>query len=185
MTDEYVPPAARPRFDDAPREERYTLEEARRRLAKDECLMHGHDTDQLVDPSSGEIVGLLCSRCARSWKVTPVREGADEQLAADLEELLTAARERLPIGRLRKALHVGLGPINVGVTGEPPREAELEERCRCPLYRPAPPPKPEQQGPPFAARGFPPPREVEAICFLEPGHHGSHRSEAGHIWSGQ
>lgn len=71
---------------------------------------------------------------------------------------------------------------NFGIDPETGGEAAMT--CGAPLYRPEPPPRAwAAEGPPFKAQGSQPPREIEATCFLEAGHHGSHRSDKGHIWS--
>lgn len=54
------------------------------------------------------------------------------------------------------------------------REEEIDPRCGAPLYKI---PAEAAPGPGVAAR------KIEAVCFLQQGHHGSHRSDRGHIWS--
>lgn len=49
-------------------EPRYTLAQARQRLAEDECAEHGHDYD-IVTSDAGP-VAIDCSRCGRRWDYT-------------------------------------------------------------------------------------------------------------------
>jgi hypothetical protein len=51
-------------------EVRYTLTEARQVFAKQECMRSGHDYDHIMQ-GDGELQKLVCSRCGRSWTVTP------------------------------------------------------------------------------------------------------------------
>lgn len=60
--------------------ERYTLEEARVEMARQECAVHGHDFDVIEEFGAGP-VALICSRgCGESWPVSravfEVRAGA-------------------------------------------------------------------------------------------------------------
>ena len=50
-------------------ERRYTLAEARRELAAQECGRYGHDYQIMVQKD--EPVALECSRCGRGWPVGP------------------------------------------------------------------------------------------------------------------
>lgn len=49
-------------------EERYTLTEVTREIARRECQMHGHDYDVVVSHGRGP-VELRCLRCGESWRV--------------------------------------------------------------------------------------------------------------------
>lgn len=49
-------------------EQRYTLNEARRELAKAECTVHGHDWDVVQQFGEGPIA-IVCSRCGKSHRV--------------------------------------------------------------------------------------------------------------------
>jgi hypothetical protein len=50
-------------------EQRYTLEEAKLELAREECALYGHDFDVIAN--AGNIpLAVVCSRCDHpSWKV--------------------------------------------------------------------------------------------------------------------
>lgn len=68
-------------------EERYTLEEARAELARQDCGVYGHDFDVIATyASDGGPSDIVCSRCSRSWTVAPrsvfeVRDGAVQTVA--------------------------------------------------------------------------------------------------------
>lgn len=51
--------------------QRYTLDEARRELARRECAMHGHDVETILIVQTGQPRLLLCARCGQSWDVAP------------------------------------------------------------------------------------------------------------------
>lgn len=50
-------------------EPRYTLDEARRELARRECGYHGHDYETTVRPNH-EPVTFFCNRCGKTWGAT-------------------------------------------------------------------------------------------------------------------
>lgn len=49
-------------------ERRYTLDEAKRELAKQSCRLHGHDF-QVEVRAGGDPERILCERCGRVWPV--------------------------------------------------------------------------------------------------------------------
>lgn len=49
-------------------EPRYTLAEAREKLAEAECGAHGHSFDHVL-LASGDLQLVLCSTCQRTWDV--------------------------------------------------------------------------------------------------------------------
>lgn len=50
----------------------YTLDEARWRLAEQECSMHGHSWD--VVSMGGIPRSIVCDRCRRTYAVVPVSD---------------------------------------------------------------------------------------------------------------
>ena len=57
-----------------PEEPRYTLEEAARLLARQECDEHGHDLDQtLIRDATGTVhaVVVACARCRATFTEDP------------------------------------------------------------------------------------------------------------------
>lgn len=65
-------------------EERYTLEEARAELAREDCQVYGHDF--VVIATSDGPSDVVCSRCSQSWTLAPrsvfeVRDGAVQTVA--------------------------------------------------------------------------------------------------------
>lgn len=69
-----------------PPEPTYTLDEAKRELARRECALQGHDFDVVVDLN--EPARFYCSRCGTSWAVQQPTTTTDD-------ELLEAARAAL------------------------------------------------------------------------------------------
>lgn len=59
-------------------EPRYTLNEARLELAKEECRRRGHVFNVLIS-SSGDPERITCDRCGRSWPAgtPPTNKQAD------------------------------------------------------------------------------------------------------------
>ena len=55
---------------------RYTLDEARRELARRECAADGHAWD-VVTGSGARPILLFCDRCHRSWSVGQEKSGED------------------------------------------------------------------------------------------------------------
>lgn len=77
-------------------EQRFTLEEARQELARQDCLADGHDFDVVATfASDGAPAYVTCSRCARSWAV------GSRDPAAAIEVVLSCeadgCEERLPV----------------------------------------------------------------------------------------
>lgn len=61
--------------EDVPLPDRYTLEEARKELARQDCLVHGHDYEVIATYSSdGGPSDVICSRCGRAWAVAPAAD---------------------------------------------------------------------------------------------------------------
>lgn len=57
--------------------QRYTLEEAKRLLDRQECAQFGHDFNVIVIATScGAPVHISCNRCYEAWGVVPWREDA-------------------------------------------------------------------------------------------------------------
>lgn len=54
-------------------EERYTLEEARLELARQECMMHGHQFSVVSVIGLGPSL-LKCDRCGDSWTINNPQE---------------------------------------------------------------------------------------------------------------
>jgi hypothetical protein len=52
-------------------EKRYTLAEARREIARRECVGRGHDTKVICNGLSTEPIRIVCGRCGDSWAVQP------------------------------------------------------------------------------------------------------------------
>jgi hypothetical protein len=50
-------------------ERRYTLEEAKRELNREECHRYGHRYEVTLIHGKNEPTGLYCERCGRMWKV--------------------------------------------------------------------------------------------------------------------
>lgn len=59
-------------------EQRYSLDEARRILAREVCALHGHSWDIIETDAGPE--AILCSNCGVSYKIvlvyTPQNEGS-------------------------------------------------------------------------------------------------------------
>lgn len=55
-------------------EERFTLAEAKKILAEEECRWRGHSTSQIVN-GLGEILGLVCDTCGAEWRVERIERG--------------------------------------------------------------------------------------------------------------
>jgi hypothetical protein len=51
------------------REKRYTLDEARVELRRQECLIEGHDYDVMRIYGRNEPAFVRCTRCGMSWDV--------------------------------------------------------------------------------------------------------------------
>lgn len=49
--------------------ERFTLEEARLELAKQECSRYGHSYDVVVSMGSDGPTTIQCDRCGKAWDV--------------------------------------------------------------------------------------------------------------------
>jgi hypothetical protein len=50
-------------------EPKYTLDEARAEIARQECEMAGHLFDVLTSFGHGNPTEVVCARCGRSWHV--------------------------------------------------------------------------------------------------------------------
>lgn len=68
--------------------QRYTLEEARAELARQDCRVYGHDFDVIATYSSdGGPSDVVCSRCSQAWTLAPrssvfeVLDGAMQTIA--------------------------------------------------------------------------------------------------------
>jgi ribosomal protein S27AE len=56
-------------------EQRYTMEEAKLKLAKEECDRFGHSFDVVVEMGSADPTRIFCSRCGRGWTVVTKANG--------------------------------------------------------------------------------------------------------------
>lgn len=52
------------------KEQKYTLDEARQIFAEDECSVHGHDYEHIVEGSHVNLVRVFCGRCGSFWNVS-------------------------------------------------------------------------------------------------------------------
>jgi hypothetical protein len=52
-------------------EQRYTLAEAKQKIAEEDCKFLGHDFEH-VTSTNGTLVALCCARCHAGWKVEPL-----------------------------------------------------------------------------------------------------------------
>jgi hypothetical protein len=54
-------------------EEKYTLAEARQKIAEEDCLRHGHELNQMLT-ASGATVRVVCERCGTAWALVETRQ---------------------------------------------------------------------------------------------------------------
>lgn len=66
-------------------ERKYTLDEARRELARQECREHGHDFGHTVD-TTGAPTKVVCERCGDVWTVESSRRAT--KIGDDVQALV-------------------------------------------------------------------------------------------------
>jgi hypothetical protein len=55
-------------------EPRYTLDEAKAEIARQECATYGHDYMTVVWMGGNEPTGVTCSRCGQHWPIAPTTQ---------------------------------------------------------------------------------------------------------------